>query len=475
MFASSSSSQQRLIFRIFVLLLCTQGGRSDPDAPRPPQNSATAQQQQQYGPFQHPWFSWSTVPLYWYASDPKAKWNDTVLQYAASHAVVVPNGNHLRFVEPSQTNEEEKLFATARRLHRANSSTSILFYLNSMIDWEQYDLHATILTHHPEYWITNTGGDTVCLLGQPLFNQSIPQMRQLWLDTVQSALETDLFAGIFADRANQLPKGHGACKNCGVYNTTTGTCVTSGHAAFVYDRHAYTDWTVEHNAVLAKAQALAGDNLTIVVNNNASVGVRGRHFERWCRDDYDQSTIVDDISQLQSYARDEQIALVHGGEPCDAAGLSLSLSAFLIGAGQWSYFGCTDAWYVDDWMQRPIEYDLPLGVPLGLASRYIANGMAVFERHFASGTRVTLHVEVTATHGGHGCIFWSTGHVTGDSHYCSGVRNSSCNLALTDVCASARLSSVSACLLCAGRHQHPLRNAGCGENDVDRFCHMSSK
>ena len=85
------------------------------------------------------------MPLYWYASDPWAEWNDTVVRYAASHAVVVPNGNHRRFLQPAQANEEEKLHATARRLLRANSSTSVLFYLNSMVDWEQYDLHAAIL------------------------------------------------------------------------------------------------------------------------------------------------------------------------------------------------------------------------------------------------------------------------------------------------------------------------------------------
>ena len=98
-----------------------------------------------------PCFDWSTVPLYWYASDPWGEWNDTVLQYAASHAVVVPNGNHRRFLKSAQAAEEEKLHATARRLRHANSSTSVFFYLNSMIDWEQYDLHANIL----ESWYSN--------------------------------------------------------------------------------------------------------------------------------------------------------------------------------------------------------------------------------------------------------------------------------------------------------------------------------
>ena len=113
------------------------------------------------------------------------------------------------------------------------------------------------------------------------------------------------------------------------------------------------------------------------------------------------------------------VALVHGGEPCSAEALALSLSAFLIGSGKYTYFACTDGWDVNSgWspQQRPKEYDRPLGAPLGPASRAVgARGAISYSRHFTTGTFVTLELAagaVTASRG-HGCIFWSDGSITG--------------------------------------------------------------
>lgn len=65
------------------------------------------------------------------------------------------------------------------------------------------------------------------------------------------------------------------------------------------------------------------------------------------------------------------------------------IAAFLIGAGEYAYFGC-GRWNgtKDDTMPftwRP-EYDKPLGFPKGLAK--YSNG--VWTRLFASGTEVTF-------------------------------------------------------------------------------------
>lgn len=372
-----------------------------------------------------PRFNWATVPLYWYSADPKAPFNDTVAWYAASHPVVVINGNHERFVKPAQAGEEAKLHATARRLKSLNHTTSVLFYLNSMMDWVQYDLHGEMIARHHEWWVKNEVGETVCLDGQPLFNHTITGMRQLWLDTLAQAMATGLYAGVFADRANPLPKGHkdpatlGA--GCGIYDDDLGTCTPATTAPpFVYSAWAYERWAEAHAAVLATAQA-ASTPLMVVANNNATPGVRGRHFEKWAHADFDGDTIVGDLVQLQQAASRGELTLVHGGEPCDADALSLSLAAFLVGAGRLSYFGCTDGWTVDGgWMDRPVEYDLPLGPPLGLATSSVGpGGMAVYSRCFASGTEATLHVPVNSNGpGASGCVFWGNGHVTGASEHC---------------------------------------------------------
>ena len=95
----------------------------------------------------------------------------------------------------------------------------------------------------------------------------------------------------------------------------------------------------------------------------------------------DRSTIDQDILALQQAGEAGTLALVHGGEPCDSAALTLSLSAFLIGAGSRAYFACTDGWQIDQgWnsTQRAAEYDQPLGPPVGSATRIVGSqAMAV--------------------------------------------------------------------------------------------------
>ena len=108
---------------------------------------------------------------------------------------------------------------------------------------------------------------------------------------------------------------------------------------------------------------------------------------------------------------------MHGGEPCDAEALALSLAAFLVGAANLSYFSCSDGWRVGDgWSraQRPAEYDYPLGPPLGEAVRSALTGGGVkYVRRFESGTSVTLLLEAGAVDTGAACIRWGNGQQTG--------------------------------------------------------------
>ena len=371
-----------------------------------------------------PSFSWDTVPLYWYSTSPRAPFDAETARYAASFPVVVVNGNHMRYCAPSGTGEEDKLAAAAKQLLGLNRSVAVLYYQNSLMDWSQFSLHRWLKKNHPEWWVVNERGETVCLDGQPLFNHSLPEMRAHWLGTVRRALQTGLFAGAFADRANPLPRssqpqpGPGQSAANGVLNAS-GDCVSPPDGLllppFQFTEAAYGAWADGHAQLLRDAQKAAGDAV-VVANNNATVGVGGRQFERWCRADFDKATIDEDIQALQQAGAAGTLALVHGGEPCDGAALALSLSAFLVGAGSRAYFACTDGWQVaQGWSrkQRPAEYDRPLGPPLGAATRTVHSGTVRYERRFESGTRVTLELEEGAVGAGVGCIFWAGGQLTG--------------------------------------------------------------
>jgi hypothetical protein len=286
-----------------------------------------------------PRFSWDTMPLYWYSTSPNSPFDTVQAKYAASFPVVVPNGNYMRFVAPVESNATEKLVTAAQQLKAINPNASVLFYLNTMMDWAQYDLHHWLQENHPEWWIVNQEGQTVCLDAQPLFNHSIPAMRTEWLKTLKPALATGLFDGVFADRANQLPKGHKKPTKAqqgmnGIYDVVNGTCLPTEDPPYIYDGTAYDAWAVDHATLLkAAGDMMPEEDNYVVANNNATESVGGRQFEKWCNADFDKLSIADDIQALQQAGDKGKVVLVHGGEPCNAAALSLSMSAFLIGAG----------------------------------------------------------------------------------------------------------------------------------------------
>ena len=373
-----------------------------------------------------PWHSWKTVPLYWWGSSPYRAYDTQTAAYAASHPVVITNGNYMCHENGCHGGEEQRLVDAATMLAALNSSTSLFFYMNSMMNWQQYDLHSFLTSQHPEWLAVNTRGQTVCLDGQTIFNLSVSEMRSHWLGTVSRGLATGLFAGVFADRAGPpLPRtahadqgGPGQSRLNGVLNAS-GSCVSppDGLPPFEYAESAYTAWAAGHSEMLLDAQRQASEEMIVIANNNATAGVRGRHFERWAHTDFDKLTIAADIAALQQAGANGQIALVHGGEPCDRAAFSLSLAAFLIGASSEAYFACTDGWLLSQgWekSQRFQEYDYLLGEPRGPAVQTRLPGGGIrYERTFGSGTHVTLELQEGATAAGTGCIYWAEGAVTG--------------------------------------------------------------
>ena len=377
-----------------------------------------------------PRHSWDTVPLYWWGSSPDAAYTDETAAYAAAHPIVITNGNYMSVKdgERLQGGEEERLLVAAKQLAALNGSVSQFYYMNSMMNWRQYDLHSfTAVRQHPEWRAVNKRGDVVCLDGEGLFNLSVPEMRSHWLGTIRRGLETGLFAGVFADRAGPplptstrpQPGPRGQAAPNGVLNAS-GVCVSppDGLPAFEYTAASYGSWAAGHAEMLLTAQQHAGAGRLIIANNNATEGVAGRHFERWARTDFDKLTIAADIAALRSAGADGKLALVHGGEPCDSAAFSLSLAAFLVGAsGSGAYFACSDGWRVGQgWerSQRFREYDYRLGEPLGPAVQTeLGDGTVRYARRFAAGTNVTLELPVGATAAGKGCIYWAEGSITG--------------------------------------------------------------
>ena len=66
-----------------------------------------------------------------------------------------------------------------------------------------------------------------------------------------------------------------------------------------------------------------------------------------------------------------------------------NISAFLIGAEKYSYYGCSTNWYIEpDWIVWHEQYDKPLGAPIGQA--ILSDDL--YTRSFESGTKVTFNI-----------------------------------------------------------------------------------
>ena len=108
------------------------------------------------------------------------------------------------------------------------------------------------------------------------------------------------------------------------------------------------------------------------------------------------------IQELQWCAKRGKLTEAHmrGGNCNSDEGIQDHLAAFLIGAGEYSYFGC-GPWYspaTSVATQWKASYDKPLGAPIGLA----VNNGGIYTRKFASGTSVQFD---TKTNKGH--ITWA--------------------------------------------------------------------
>ena len=361
---------------------------------------------------------------------------------------------------PWADKQEDKLVQVAEQIQAKNRSAKVLFYLNSMMDWTQYSLHHDLAQNHKEYWNVNSAsGTAVCMRGQPIFNLSIPEMRQKWLGTMTTALNKTfegrlLFHGVFGDRANPLPIGNffdpaipanestqdGFWKGDAWWKHEKGNkqmtvndiksalleqCISRKLPPFRYDKNQYLIWNEGHADLFVQAQKTANLTSQVVLSNNNDSQVLGRQWEQWTNDDYDDQTIDYSIRNLQNQSKAGKLTLVHTGaqdKPCsENHRLALGLSAFLMGAGDQSYFSCTDGWLLQEgWKrdQRHKEFDYPLGEPLGDASRTELNSSHVkWAREFKSGTKATLVISLTAKNDGEACIQWANEKAT--PHGCS--------------------------------------------------------
>ncbi len=261
-----------------------------------------------------------------------------------------------------------------------------------MIDWPwNYNLHAAMVAN-PSWRLKRDNGSDWLLHGQFVYNLSNPDMRRSWIATCIAGTEAGC-TGCFIDQSNDVENGFG-----------------KSPAAVAYSR--------DHLATLVELNEQLQVRGKYAINNHLGDG--GDHVRAMMIEDFVGSEKC--IRLLQTIAERGIIAEVHAGNEysqsrnnysCASGGIN-DLAAFLIAAGNYSYYHCTDngfstpaAWPAapDEWLDALPEYRFRLGHPLGAATQLpsrTGTNASIWRRSFASGTRVEFDGG-----NGNGTIWWA--------------------------------------------------------------------
>eukprot|EP00117_Sycon_ciliatum_P010254 scpid73363/ scgid12223/ len=293
-----------------------------------------------------PRFSWATLPVFWHAwgSEP---FNASTLAFINRFPLVTIEKGMSGQTPPLHTGAEKKILAGARQVKEYNSTIKVLFYLNSQMDWKMYDLHQYCEQHPQLMWLHDSRGQPVQIRDENLFDLRNEAVHKVWLDVLRNASRSGWIDGAFVDR---------------------GGDPIERQSPFKYvDAQVFQAYLEGHQKLMNEINTTFGSNFLAVSNGKDYDTVNGRMFEKFFLDDTDRNTPYADIVTLQHESTFPHIAEVHA-EPCNVTVFNTTLAAYLIGAGQYAYYGCTSGFSLESgWLRWFPEYSKPLGAPLSVA------------------------------------------------------------------------------------------------------------
>lgn len=160
-------------------------------------------------------------------------------------------------VAPAGTDAETKIVRAAEQIKQAIPTAKVLFYLNSIMDWDMYNLHKT-MEAHPENWLKDDNGDYVKVVGQYVFDHSKESCREYWLDTLVRAKKSGAIDGAFLDRGNY-------------YGSSVRHLSPARQKA----------WDEGHDLIEKGAQEIFADGV-VILNNANNPDVRNRKPHKAC-------------------------------------------------------------------------------------------------------------------------------------------------------------------------------------------------
>ena len=318
-----------------------------------------------------PQFSWDTLPVFFHSSNTTGQYNDEALKTIAKFQMATIE-KWMGYDVQGMDDEDEMVLAM-KAIKKVNPTIATYFYMNSFKDRPEMTRMARQLEKNPDYYLVDDDGHHVKNgQGFNAFDLSKPEVRKWWLNTCLNATKYANGDGCFCDSSQG--------------ETTSFTPSPSADKLKAWGEGML-------NLTREVQEALGDDKLLIgkVANQSYVKAVQIETFKPSNRS----------IAALMLGAQVGQVVQTHVPGKC-SVDLTDYMAAFLIGAGEYSYFGC-GGWNAEGNDTMPLmwhpEYDKPLGTPKGPAK--YASG--VWTRSFASGTNVTFDTSKNK-----GTINWSS-------------------------------------------------------------------
>lgn len=292
---------------------------------------------------------------------------------------------------------EDKIIEQLAAVKARDSSIATVFYMNSVLDWYFYHMHEEYLKHE-DWWLRRSdngepfytsGGKTFRppKEGMLVFDHSKKAVRDFWHDTCLGAVKTGYVDGCFSD-SSQV----GTHRTSTVLNATDNATFEQGKVTTMSEVTA---------AFGGRAgQPFNGSTGVLIGKKSYQEGINSYQIEFFHPD---EASII----ELQAGASKGWLIEAHVGvnDPVTTCGCECMndvVAAFLVGAGDYSYFG-SGTWITKslDEVSRqwcPELFERPLGRPY--SDGHMFDGR--YLRHFESGTWVEFNISTNK-----GVIHWA--------------------------------------------------------------------
>lgn len=294
---------------------------------------------------------------------------------------------------------EDRFIAAARDVRAAHTSSpvQILMYLNGLINFPEFHHLYNATKADPSLLLRDSQGNPLHIRSNTVFDVRQEAMRNHFVQAALYGMSSGVFNGVFVDRANWGEK----CP----WSNATCTSLVAGQRQLLSELSAALG---EGNLTLAKETgdapmmdwevvnaAMTSDTFCSQYCHDCNTSVSPASL--WTKSDYEGC--AQSIATIANMSARGQLTQSHAMGPftgpyADEA-RQFTMAAFLIGAGNLSYFSYANwanaCWTLAGTRWWP-EYDLPLGAPTSPPNTKLAGKRWKYFRNFSSGT--TVYVDV---------------------------------------------------------------------------------